>query len=267
MYAEADRSSAKEPILQNTAVTLKDIPDKHGWAAVIVPGIQKEGWVPKIALLQHGKDLPDESRIHEIQGTEFDLNRQVTKNGDTLEGIIKEYYPKRGDSYADLRTIANVLLEFNNPQNLRKDPAIHVIKSGDLFEGFLQKHGVVYEDIEIMAGYDLLIPSWDYVQENMGKVKSGSMTEALVESFWEDGWGTRLDLSVAAGFLIFQAGLGGTLTFVKLGSEIVVTAEGRFSAGVGVGIGGGFMISGKKKRKVLVSEQVQRLKQIRYMKG
>lgn len=243
LYSKADTESSSEPINRNTHVQILNKPNENeqGWAEVNVTGTKKKGFVRKTALLYKAKDIPEGSKLHNVAGPEQDEAGNVTKNGDTLEGIMQQYYPERQQYDVDPRTIANVILAFNNPENRQTGEAIYVEDASSLLGQYLVEHGANYDMIKILANHDILVPSWDYVLAHLGDVKSGSTTEAAL-SFWPDGFGAHLEASVMAGFLFFEGAVGSTVYFYRKGSNIVVNVQAFALAGVAAGIGAGIHI-------------------------
>ena len=254
LYAEAKEDSKKSPIKRGTPITLMDDPDEFGWVQVqIEDGKKKRGYIKKTAMLRTGKDIPADTKLHNIQGPKLDKNGEVQKNGETLEGIIKKYYPKRGEYFSDNRTIANLILEFNNSQNRNEGEAIYVANSGDYFEKFWHGVGVNYDDITIRANHDILIPSWDYILAHYDKVQSGSMTEGLVSNFWPDGYGAHFAGSALGGFLVFEGGVDASVYFYRKGSDIIINAQATLKGGAAVGVGAGIHFGKKGKTGLAVA--------------
>ena len=239
------------------------------WAMVLMRG--QTGYCNRNYLLKTTQDIPPgtklykikeavESKVDEIPEAELpilplglgharrmtrqmEINRQYRLNEkgqlvhvhwDSLEMIIKENYPDH--ACHDLRTIANALLFFNNPEN-DKGKGIYVQKDGSLFEDFLHENGINYGDIIVKVGYEILLPPWGKITRLAREVHSGSITATLVRRIWPDGFGVFFECAATCAFIAAKGRVQIGCYFLRQGNNIFLQFRALGSVGVGKGVG------------------------------
>jgi len=183
--------------------------------------------------LGHAKRMARQMEIN--QNYRLDAERQLVHvRWDSLETIIKENYPDHAS--LDLRTIANALLFFNNPEN-DKSKGIYVRKEGSLFEDFLHENGINYDDIVVKAGYEVLLPPWGEITRLAREVQSGSISSTLVRRIWPDGFGVFFECAATCAFIAAKGRLQIGCYFLRQGNHIFLQFRALGSVGVGKGVG------------------------------
>ena len=239
------------------------------WALIMVRG--QTGYCNRNYLLKTKQDIPPGTKLYKIREAietkvdeipeaelpilplglghakrmtrQMEINRhyRLDENGkmihvqwDSLETIIKENYPDH--ARLDLRTIANALLFFNNPEN-KKGKGIYVQKDGSLFEDFLHENGINYGDIVVKVGYEILLPPWGEITRLAREVQSGSISATLVRRIWPDGFGVFFECSATCAFIAAKGRVQIGCYFLRQGNLIFLQFRAFGSVGVGKGVG------------------------------
>ncbi len=289
IYLSPDAKSLAVPIPRNTPIQIIRDQIGYDWAEVrILNQVSKTGFVNRNYIYHAKTDLKEGTELYKVKGeecTEVDpvahcsqtsghlpLTNDITRAqladkgiieednhwyrldpGDTLEEIIKENYPERLGGDMDLRTIANAILFVNNPGN-DFSKGIYVENDGGFMEDFLHGIGYNYNDIEVRAGYDILLPSWATILDLRTKVKSGSISLGLVEEIWPDGFGCYLNASLGGAFVFLQGKGELAIYFYRKGDQVFIHFSLLGGGGAGAGAGVGMMIAGKGQKKGLGAE-------------
>ncbi|MEM6273577.1 MAG: hypothetical protein AAF998_29500 [Bacteroidota bacterium] len=271
LYRTADNSQPLCAAKRNSEVMVIDDCRGNDWAQVQIIG-GPTGFVNRNHLLKRDHSIHTGTKLHRVEPPTFrnsedgtlthdtDMTRQwgtlyarpnpktgeqehyrMIKSGDTLEQIIIDSYPDTQG--LDRRTIANVIVHLN-----QGNAGIR-IKDGGITGALAGSVGHNFDRIELLANYDILIPSWETVLSLKDLVASGSISTGLVQKFWPDGWGCSISVEAGAA-LVALAGEGGfDAYFFRRGNHLAIHFAYKLGAGVSVGAGAGLMIKKKGKKR------------------